>query len=161
MNKITSFSTFEASSITCFILHSNSHLYLVQATREVISRAKTFLSFIEKGTSHSAIFKASHSTIAVFQTQGSQTKTGLFFVFLFKIATSLSTSISLQIVFSIFHSFASAVKFVEKKSKAGVVLSVNFCQFILLSKGVIHSFCKIFFVKAQRSLLIDSVVSLS
>jgi hypothetical protein len=103
------------------ILDSNSHLYFVPATREVISRAKTFLSFIENGTSHFAIFIANHSIIAVLPTQGSQTKTGLFFVFLFKIATSLSTSFSLQIILSSFHSFASAVRFVEKKSSAGVV----------------------------------------
>jgi hypothetical protein len=88
------------------------------------------LSFIGKGTFHSAILKASHSAIAVFQTQASQIKTGLFFVFLFNIETSLSTSTSLQIILSIFHSLASLVKSVEKKSSAGVVLSCclfHFC----------------------------------
>jgi hypothetical protein len=100
MNNIISFSIFEASSMICFILASNSHLYFVQATREDISKANIFLSFIEKGTFHSAILNASHSTIAVFQTQGSQTRTGLFLVFLFKIDKSLSISSSLQITLS-------------------------------------------------------------
>jgi hypothetical protein len=137
MKRIISFSTFEASSITCFILDSNSHLYFVQATNEDISNDNIFLSFIEKGTFHSFILKASHSAIAVLPTHGSQTKTGLFFVFLFKIAINLSTSISLHIIFSISQSSASCERLVEKKSKAGVVESLFFLgssEFI--SKGV-------------------------
>jgi hypothetical protein len=104
----------------CLILCSNSHLYFVQAINDDISKAKTLLSFIENGTFHSDILKASHSIIAVFQTQGSQTKTGLFLVFLFKIDKSLSISHSLQITLSSFLSIASFVKSVEKKSRAGV-----------------------------------------
>jgi hypothetical protein len=120
MNNIISFSTFDASSIICLILASNSHLYFVHATRDDISSAKTFLSFIENGTFPSAILRANHSTIAVFQTQGSQTRTGLFLVFLFKIDNNLSISSSLQITLSSFSSCASRVKSVEKKSRAGV-----------------------------------------
>jgi len=123
--------------MTCFILNSNSHLYFVQATIEDKSRANIFLSLIENGTFHSIILRANHSTIAVLPTQGSQTRTGLFFVFLFKIPINLSISFSLQIIFSTFHSFASFVKSVEKKSRAGVLLSFfSFSGFLLLSKGV-------------------------
>ncbi|MBT3727274.1 hypothetical protein HOG21_06525 [bacterium] len=145
INKIISFSIFEASSITCFILASNSHLYFVQAIKEDISRARTFLSFIEKGTFPSFIFNANHSAIAVLPTHGSQTKTGLFLVFLFKIAISLSISVSLPIILSIFQSLASFDKFVEKKSKAGVVDSffLPFC-FLFASKGVFSQFQAVF-----------------
>ncbi|NCB14428.1 MAG: hypothetical protein EOM78_22840 [Erysipelotrichia bacterium] len=120
INNITSFSIFEASSIICFIRDSNSHLYFVPAIKRDISRASIFLSFIEKGTFQLAILLANHSTIAVLPTQGSQTKHGLFFVFLFKIAISLSISSSLQITLSSFQFLASAVISVEKKSSAGV-----------------------------------------
>jgi hypothetical protein len=115
------------------------------------------LSLIGKGTFHSAILKANHSAIAVFQTQASQTKTGLFFVFLFKIEINLSTSTSLQIILSIFQSFASFVRFVEKKSNAGVVLSCclfGFCS-IFWSKGVVgHN--KIFSAIVQSKFSIAS-----
>jgi hypothetical protein len=50
INKIISFSTFEASSITCLILDSNSPLYFVHAIKEDISSERILLSFIEKGT---------------------------------------------------------------------------------------------------------------
>ncbi|MDR1944831.1 MAG: hypothetical protein LBQ59_01765, partial [Candidatus Peribacteria bacterium] len=69
------------------------------------------------------------------------TKAGLFFVFLFNIETSLSISVSLPTILSIFHSRASRVRSVEKKSRAGVVLSCclfHFCS-IFQSKGVIIS----------------------
>jgi len=56
---------------------------------------------------------ANHSTIAVLPTQGSPSKMGLFFVFLFKIDISLSISSSLHNIFSIFQSAASFVKSVE------------------------------------------------
>jgi hypothetical protein len=136
-----SFSTFEASSMICLILASNSHLNFVPATSIVISSARIFLSLIENGTSQLAIFLASHSTIAVLPTPGSPTKTGLFFVFLFSIAISLSISSSLPKTGSSLPFFASSVKFVEKKSRAGVVESdfaLSF-EFGLLSNGVVHS----------------------
>jgi hypothetical protein len=58
-------------------------------------------------------------------------------VFLFKIAINLSISIFLQIILSIFHSKASLDKFVEKKSKAGVVESLFLLScFLFQSKGV-------------------------
>jgi hypothetical protein len=134
-----SFSTLEASSIICFIRASNSHLYFVPATIIDISIASTFLSFIENGTSHFAILVANHSTTAVLPTHGSQTRQGLFFVFLFKIAINLSISSALHITLSSFHSRASFVKSVEKKSRAGVSDSFFVCfQFdvLLLSNGV-------------------------
>jgi hypothetical protein len=136
INNIISFSTFEASFITCLILDSNSHLYFVHATIEDISRASIFLFLIENGTCQPTIFRASHSAIAVLPTHGSHTNTGLFFVFLFRIAISLSISLSLHIIFSIFHSFASFVKLIEKKSSAGVVESSFFVCFWFLSNGV-------------------------
>jgi len=156
-----SFSTFEASSITCLILVSNSHLYFVHATREDISSDNIFLSFIEKGTFHSMILRANHSTIAVLPTHGSQTNAGLFFVFLLRIAISLSTSSSLHIILSIFHSLASFVKSVEKKSNAGVVVSLFSLFFCCLfwSNGVDNhqaaqnKFC----VSAQSNLSILSL----
>jgi len=52
INNTISFSTLEASSITCLILDSNSPLYFVQAINEDISSDKILLSFIEKGTFH-------------------------------------------------------------------------------------------------------------
>jgi hypothetical protein len=137
INNIISFSIFEASSITCFILASNSHLYFVQAIKEDIFKDNIFLSFIEKGTVQFFILKANHSAIAVLPTHGSPTKTGLFFVFLFNIAINLSISTHLQIILSIFQSSASFDKFVEKKSRAGVVESffLSFC-FLFESNGV-------------------------
>jgi hypothetical protein len=75
--------------------------------------------------------------MAVLPTPGSHTKTGLFLVFLFKIAINLSISLSLQIILSIFHSDASSDKFIEKKSSAGVLESLffHFCS-LFISKGV-------------------------
>jgi hypothetical protein len=95
------------------------------------------LSFIENGTSPFAIWRASHSTIAVLPTHASHTIQGLFFVFRLSIHTSLSISTARPIILSIFHSRASAVKSVVKKSRAGVfdsdfLLSVNG----LASKGI-------------------------
>jgi len=143
------------------ILASNSHLYFVHAINVDISRDNIFLSFIEKGTSHCDIFRANHSTIAVLPTPGSHTNTGLFFVFLFNIAINLSTSLSLHTILSIFHSFASFVRLIEKKSKAGVVVSGFhdfFCS-LLLSKGVFqfsHSDEDRFPVNAESNLSIFS-----
>jgi hypothetical protein len=71
---------FSTSLITAFNLSSNSHLYFAQARRAHISRVIILFDNRFSGTSCSTIFLAIHSTIAVFQTQGSQTKTGLFFV---------------------------------------------------------------------------------
>jgi len=98
------------------------------------------LSFIENGTFHSAILSAIHSTIAVFPTQASQTRQGLFFVLRLRTAMSLSISLSLPITASIFPSFASLVISVVKKSRAGVFDSCFFpsCH-LLISKGVSHS----------------------
>ena len=143
INKITSFSAFEASSITCLIRVSNSQRNFVPATRELISRLKIRLSLIEKGTFPEFIASASHSTIAVFPTHGSQTSTGLFFVFLLRIEISLSISSCLPMILSIFHSSASFERSVEKKSRAGVELSIFafFSGFLFISNGVSKSFC--------------------
>jgi hypothetical protein len=62
---------------------------------------------MEKGTFPSAILRARPSTIAVFPTQASPTRHGLFFVFRLRIAMSLSISHSLPMILSIFHSRAS------------------------------------------------------
>jgi hypothetical protein len=94
------------------------------------------LSFIEKGTSPFAICKASHSTIAVLPTPASQTRQGLFFVFLLSIPTSLSISTSRPIILSIFPSLASAVRSVVKKSNAGVFDSIFFSVCGFASKGI-------------------------
>jgi len=107
IKSITSFSTFDASSITCLILDSNSPLNLVPATRLDISSESILLSLIENGTSPEMILSASHSTIAVFPTHASHTSTGLFLVFLLRIAMSLSISSFLPMILSIFHSLAS------------------------------------------------------
>jgi len=138
INNITSFSTFEASSIICFNLHSNSHLYFVQATIALKSSDRIFLFFIENGTFPSATAFASHSTTAVLPTQGSQIRAGLFFVFLFKIAINLFISFSLPIILSSLFSLAKRVKSSQKKSSIGVSLSSFFSSFIFLfqSKGV-------------------------
>jgi hypothetical protein len=66
--------------MTAFNLSSNSHLYFAQAKRAHISRVIILFQIKFSGTSRSTIFLAIHSTIAVFQTQGSQTRTGLFLV---------------------------------------------------------------------------------
>jgi len=73
---------FSTSLTTAFNLSSNSHLYLAQASKAHISNVIIFFHKRFSGTSFSIIFLAIHSTIAVFQTQGSQTNTGLFFVLL-------------------------------------------------------------------------------
>jgi len=79
INNIISHSEDSTSFITDFSLSSNSHLYLAPAIRAPKSKVNIFLFKRTSGTSLSIIFLAIHSTIAVFQTQGSQIKTGLFF----------------------------------------------------------------------------------
>jgi hypothetical protein len=73
---------FSTSFITDFNLSSNSHLYLAQASNDHISSEIILFCIKFSGTSFSTIFLAIHSIIAVFQTHGSQIKTGLFFVLL-------------------------------------------------------------------------------
>jgi hypothetical protein len=73
---------------------------------------------IARGTFHSIILFANHSITAVFPTPGSQTRHGLFLVFLFITEINLSISLSLQIILSIFQFAASAVKSTQKKSRA-------------------------------------------
>jgi hypothetical protein len=82
MKRIMLFVGSIASSRIDFILDSNSHLYFVPATSVPISRRNTFLFCSFSGTSLAFILWTSHSTIAVFQTQASQIRSGLFFVFL-------------------------------------------------------------------------------
>ncbi|MDR1987607.1 MAG: hypothetical protein LBQ24_02320 [Candidatus Peribacteria bacterium] len=66
---------------------------------------------------------AIHSTIAVFQTQGSQIKTGLFFVLLESICIALLISSSLQITGSIFQALALSTKSIQYFFKASLVFS--------------------------------------
>jgi len=94
---------------------------------------------MENGTFPLTISCAKSSTMAVFQTHGSQTRTGLFFVFLFKIESSLCTSSSLPITVSSFFSCASSVRLVEKKSRAGVLDSTFLLGVLFWSKGVLSS----------------------
>lgn len=75
---------------------------------------------IGKGTFHSEILSASHSTTAVFPTPGSPTKQGLFLVFRFKTEISRSISVGRPITGSIFPSLARRVRSRPKKSSAGV-----------------------------------------
>jgi hypothetical protein len=132
---------------------------LVPARRADISSARILLSFIEYGTSPATIRAASHSTIAVFPTHGSHTRTGLFFVFLLRIERSLSTSSSLQITFSSFFSRASSVRSDEKKSSAGVFESLfGFCS-LLLSNGVGCSDCA--FPPKRLSVMAPIILSIS
>jgi len=107
MNKMTSFSSLDASSIICLILDSNSHLYFVPATIHPRSSEIILLFCIAKGTVHSLILFANHSTTAVLPTHGSQTRHGLFFVLRLITEISLSISLSLQIILSIFQFLAS------------------------------------------------------
>ncbi|HBA44717.1 TPA: hypothetical protein DEG21_05330 [Patescibacteria group bacterium] len=100
------------------ILHSNSHLYLVQATIEPKSRFIIRFHCIASGTFHSTILFANHSITAVFPTPGSPTRHGLFLVFLFITEINLSISLSLPIILSIFPFAASSVKSIQKKSRA-------------------------------------------
>jgi hypothetical protein len=103
-----------------------------------MSNDKILLFFIENGTFQSAVAFASHSTTAVLPTQGSQIKTGLFFVFLLSIAINLFISISLPITLSNLFSLANFVKSSEKKSKIGVSESSCFLLscFLFESNGV-------------------------
>jgi len=136
IKSMISFSSLEASSMICLILCSNSHLYFVQATSHPRSIFTILLFCIAKGTFHSAILRASHSTTAVLPTQGSPTRQGLFLVFLFRIDISLSISESLPIILSIFHFFASSVRSVQKKSIAGVCLSFFHSCGLFTAKGL-------------------------
>ena len=131
---------FSNSFKIAFNLSSNSHLYLAQASKAHISRVTILFPFRLSGTSLFAIFKAIPSTIAVLPTQGSQIKTGLFFVFLLSIAINLFISISLPITLSNLFSLASFVKSSEKKSKIGVSDSSCFLLlcFLFESNGVVE-----------------------
>ncbi|MDR1945122.1 MAG: hypothetical protein LBQ59_03445 [Candidatus Peribacteria bacterium] len=82
------------------------------------------------GTSFSAIFFAIHSTIAVFQTHGSQIRTGLFFVRLDNICIALLISSSLQITGSIFPAFALSTKSIQYFFNASVVFILKSSIFI-------------------------------
>jgi hypothetical protein len=128
---------FSTSFITAFNLSSNSHLYFAQAKREPISRDIILLCNRLSGTSFSTIFLAIHSIIAVFQTPGSQIKTGLFFVLLDNICRVLLISSSLHITGSIFHLRAKSTKSIQYFFKAfnlfSPSLSLIFSQFLNFS----------------------------
>jgi hypothetical protein len=127
---------FSVSFITAFNLSSNSHLYLAPASNAHISRVTIFLPLRLSGTSLFAILSAIHSIIAVFQTQGSQTKTGLFLVLLDNICKVLLISSSLPITGSIFHFLANSTKSIQYFFKAFILfsgsLSVTFSPFLIV-----------------------------
>jgi hypothetical protein len=127
-----SHSDFSTSLITDLNLSSNSHLYIAQASRAHISREIIFFQIKLSGISFSAIFLAIHSTIAVFQTQGSQIKTGLFFVLLDNICIALLISSSLQITGSIFQAFAFSTKSIQYFFNESFDFSFNCSSFIIL-----------------------------
>jgi len=137
INSIIEPSDFSTSLITAFNLSSNSHLYFAQARRDHISRVIILFHLRLSGTSPFAIFKAIHSIIAVFQTQGSHTKTGLFLLLLDNICRVLLISSSLQITGSIFHFFACSTRSIQYFFKAFILfsgsLSVTFSHHLILS----------------------------
>ena len=112
------FSLSLTSSITCFILSSNSPLYLAPANKLPISKVYSDLSFRVSGTLPLEIFVANPSATEVLPTPGSPIRTGLFFVLLLKIWITLCISFSLQITGSIFPFFASSVRFTPYLSKS-------------------------------------------
>jgi hypothetical protein len=156
---------FSTSFITAFNLSSNSHLYLAQASRAHISRVIILFHFRLSGISHSTIFLAIHSTIAVFQTPGSQIKTGLFFDLRESICRALLISSSLQITGSIFQFLASSTKsiqyffseFILFSESFSVTFSPHLILFILFSifLYVIQKLEKIFLVTSSQNLNID------
>jgi hypothetical protein len=137
INKIICQSDFSTSLITAFNLSSNSHLYFAQAKSAHISRVINLLFTRFSGTSLLAILRAIHSIKAVLPTQGSPTKTGLFFVLLDKICKVLLISSSLQITGSIFHFLAKSTKSIQYFFKACILfsgsLSVTFSPPLILS----------------------------
>ena len=102
-------SDFSTSFKMAFILSSKSHLYLLPAMSAQISSSIIFLCLSISGTSSLMICCARSSIIAVFQTPGSHTSTGLFFVLRERICISLRSSSSLPITGSSFPSWASWV----------------------------------------------------
>lgn len=126
MKSITSQLDFSTSFRTALSLSSNSHLNFAQAMRDHISRDMIFFHFRLSGTSFSTIFLAIHSTIAVFQTQGSQIITGLFFCLLDKIWMVRLVSSSLQITGSIFHSFAISTRSMQYFLSDSYMFSASF-----------------------------------
>ena len=89
---------------------SNSPRYLVPAINEPRSRATTFLSFRDSGTSPWAIRWARPSTIAVLPTPASPISTGLFLVRRERTLMTRRISCSRPITGSSFPSRASAVR---------------------------------------------------
>ena len=110
INRIICPSLFFTSSSTAFRRSSNSPRYLAPATSAPISSAKIFLSFSPWGTSPRTILCASPSTTAVLPTPGSPIRTGLFFVFLERIRTTLRISLSLPMTGSSFWALAFSTR---------------------------------------------------
>ena len=102
INRMICPSEFLISSRTAFRRSSNSPRYFAPATSAPISSANNFLSFNPSGTSPRTIRCASPSTTAVLPTPGSPISTGLFFVFLERMRTTLRISASRPITGSSF-----------------------------------------------------------
>ena len=124
-------SLFFTSSRTAFRRSSNSPRYLAPATSDPISSEKIVLSFNWSGTSPRTIRCANPSTTAVLPTPGSPINTGLFFVFLDKIRTTLRISLSRPMTGSSFCSLALFTRSYPYFSRLSYVSSglslVTFC----------------------------------
>ena len=131
MNKMIWPSLFLTSSSTAFKRSSNSPRYFAPATKEPISSEKIVLSFNWSGTSPRTIRCANPSTTAVLPTPGSPINTGLFFVFLDKIRTTLRISLSRPMTGSNFCSLALFTRSYPYFSRLSYVSSglslVTFC----------------------------------
>ena len=109
MKRISLPSAFPSAFKTFFSRSSNSPRYFAPATSAARSRPRTFFPCRDSGISCLKILWASPSTMAVFPTPGSPTRTGLFFVLRDKIWIVRRISSSRPMIGSIFPVSASAV----------------------------------------------------
>ena len=106
------------SSITAVSLSSNSPLNFAPANNDAISSFNNFLFFKDSGTSSITILCANPSTKAVLPTPASPIITGLFFVLLVRVCTTLCISLSLPTTGSNCPALANLVKSTLYFSKA-------------------------------------------
>ena len=119
IKRITSCSRYTSSKIF-FMRSSNSPRYFVPATTAPMSNIIRRFSAISSGTSPLTMRCANPSTIAVFPTPGSPTRTGLFFVRRLMIWIMRRTSSSRPTTGSILPSRANSVKSRAKLFNVGV-----------------------------------------
>ncbi|ENX51065.1 hypothetical protein MFC_00483 [Mesomycoplasma flocculare ATCC 27716] len=106
------------------------------------------------GTWFAIIFSAIPSTIAVFPTPGSPTKTGLFFVFLDKILIIRLISESRPITGSILFSFASCVKFLAYFSRFSSSIFIFPLFYIFYFSLIITYFLALIVKECQKNIFI-------